>query len=285
MPRFEMKSSTVASVLLHVAVLGWAMISFSSKSFEATPPESMPVDIISADQFSKITKGVETGKKSNTPKPLVEKKADIPKPVDEPTPKITEKQEIKATQPQPEPEKPPEKKVEPKQEPKSDPIAEAIKKEEKKPDPPKPKKPEPKFDPSKIQALLDKRAPQRVAAAGDTVNNEQTLGKSNANAVTLSQSELDALRRRISECWTPPAGAMEAQKLLVVFRVIFNANGTVRQGPDVVEAPASATGPAFAESARRAILACQPYTMLRPETFSLWRDMEIGFTPADMFHN
>lgn len=284
MPRFEMKTGTVASLLLHGAVLGWCLISFSGKSMEVPPAESMPVDIISADQFSKITKGVEKAKPKETPKPLAEKKAE-PKPVEEQAPKVTEKQEIKtaSAQPQPVPQEKPPEKTEQKPEQKSDPIAEAIKKEEKKPDPPKPKKPEPKFDPNKIAALLDKRTPQRQASAGDEVNTDPSLGKSNATAVRLSQSELDALRRRISECWNPPAGAQSADKLLVVFRVIFNPNGTVKKGPDVVEAPASAAGPAFADSARRAILACQPYTMLRPETYAVWRDMEVGFTPADMF--
>ncbi|HZP77651.1 MAG TPA: protein TolA [Pseudolabrys sp.] len=286
MPRFEMKASTVASVALHAAVLGWALISFSSKSFEATPPESMPVDIISADQFSKITKGVEKAKPSEKPKPFVETKAEQPKPVDDMTPKVVEKkEEVKPTTQQPQPEKPPEKKVEPKQEQKSDPIAEAIKKEEKKPDPPKPKKPEPKFDPNKIAALLDKRTPQRTAAAGDVVNTDQSLGRANATAVKLSQSELDAMRRRISECWNPPVGAENAQNLVVVFRVIFNANGTIKEGPDVIEGPATNYGAAVAESAKRAILQCQPYTMLRPETFSVWRDMEVGFNPSDMFRN
>ena len=78
-------------------------------------------------------------------------------------------------------------------------------------------------------------------------------------------------------------GADAAQDLTVVFRVLFNEDGTVKQGPSVVEGGASAFGPVFAESARRAILQCQPYTMLRRETFNLWKDMEIGFKPSDMF--
>ena len=58
-----------------------------------------------------------------------------------------------------------------------------------------------------------------------------------------------------------------AQDLLVVFRVIFNEDGTVKRGPDVIGGRPGATGPIFAESARRAILQCQPYTMLRRETY------------------
>jgi colicin import membrane protein len=51
----------------------------------------------------------------------------------------------------------------------------------------------------------------------------------------------------------------------------------------VVEGAPSALGPVFAESARRAILQCQPYTMLRPEHYAQWRDMEMVFNLRDMF--
>jgi colicin import membrane protein len=57
----------------------------------------------------------------------------------------------------------------------------------------------------------------------------------------------------------------------------------VKQGPDVIGGRPSALGPVFAESARRAILQCQPYTMLRKETYDNWKDMELAFRPSDMF--
>lgn len=299
----EMKTASVISTGLHVAVLVFATLSFTSKSFDVTPAESLPVDFISDKQFSEITKGIKDAPKpEEKPKPLVEKKADVQKSVEETKPKVTEKKELeqaaeKAPPPEPQPkpkeakaEKPPE----PKPEPKPDPVAKKIEQAEHQeakatptPLPPKrppmKKPPEPKFDADKIAALLDKREPVRTAATGEEVNPNAGLGRVNGTAVRLSQSELDALRRRISQCWTPPVGADAAQDLTVVFRVLFNEDGTVKQGPSVVEGGASAFGPVFAESARRAILQCQPYTMLRRETFNLWKDMEIGFKPSDMF--
>jgi len=85
----KVDKTLIASVSLHVLVIGWGLVSFSTRSLEASPPESMPVDIISADQLSKITAGIKTGAKDK-PKPLVEKIADA-KPVDDPVGKITEK--------------------------------------------------------------------------------------------------------------------------------------------------------------------------------------------------
>ncbi len=137
--------TVLASVALHLAVLGWGLISFQSKAFDAIPEESLPVDVISSDQLAKVMAGMKTGKK-DAPKPLVEKVAEAKPPVDDTVGKITEKPPViteSAPPPAPEPPKVVEKKPDPKPEPPK-PVAET------KPEPPKPveKKPEPpKIDP------------------------------------------------------------------------------------------------------------------------------------------
>jgi len=87
--KLKVDKTLAASVALHVLVIGWGLVSFSTKAFESVPEESLPVDIISADQLAKVTAGMKTGKKEN-PKPLVEKVAEA-KPVDDAVGKITEK--------------------------------------------------------------------------------------------------------------------------------------------------------------------------------------------------
>jgi outer membrane biosynthesis protein TonB len=279
-----MKTASAISTGLHAAVLLWALVSFSGKTFEVTPAESLPVDLVSEKDFSAMTKGAKQAPKLEISKPLVEKIADA-KPAEEIVPKLTEKKELKAVQ---------EKTAEPQPLPKPDPIAEKLKKPdeqkqqakvEPQPLPPKkpPQKQQPKFDVDKIAALLDKRDPQRNAVTGAELNSTPSLGRANATASTLSQSEIDAFRRRITDCWSPPVGMDNAQELVVVFRVIFNPDGTVRIGPDVIGGKLNPAGPIFAESAKRAILQCQPYTMLRKETYDNWKDMEIAFKPSDMF--
>jgi hypothetical protein len=39
----------------------------------------------------------------------------------------------------------------------------------------------------------------------------------------------------------------------------------------------------MAESAKRAILTCQPFKMLRADTYDQWKDIEITFDPREMF--
>jgi outer membrane biosynthesis protein TonB len=279
-----MRTASAISTGLHAAVLLWALVSFSGKTFEVTPAESLPIDLVSEKDFSAMTKGAKQAPKLEISKPLVEKIADA-KPAEEIVPKLTEKKELKAVQ---------EKTAEPQPLPKPDPIAEKLKKPdeqkqqakaEPQPLPPKkpPQKQQPKFDADKIAALLDKRDSQRNAATGAELNSTLSLGRANATASKLSQSEIDAFRRRITDCWSPPVGMDNAQELVVVFRVIFNPDGTVRIGPDVIGGKLNPAGPIFAESAKRAILQCQPYTMLRKETYDNWKDMEIAFKPSDMF--
>ena len=310
-----MRTGLTISSGIHASVLLWAVLTFSTTPFEAAPSDSVPVDIISATEFTQMTQGSKTAKQTETPKPLVEKEGEK-KPSPEPTPKVTEKKEIVAAkteptppvpevkpEPKPEPPKPAPKaeaKPEPKQpEEKSDPIAEALKKEDTKkkedekkkaeaqtvPIPvrkPPPPKPQPQFDPSKIAALLDKRDPQRQAATGETINRTASLGVPTGSAATLSQSDIDALRAQIQACWNPPAGALEARELIVDVRLQLNRDGSVSAEPQVMNARSHPQFQVAAEAARRAIKRCSPYKMPIAK-YDLWQDVEVRFDPRDMY--
>lgn len=286
-----MKPGITISCVGHVGVLVWGIVAFAAKPMDAPATDALPVDFISAKQFSEMTAGVKNAPKLETPKPLADK-IDVPKPIPQLAPTVADKPEIvtntAAQQPPLPPPKPPEKKKEPEQ--KIDPIAQELKKEEAKKPPPKPeekpapKKPAqqtPKFDASQVAALLDKRAPRRQLAAAETLNNAPSLGTAAGSAAKLSQTEIDALRARINECWNPPAASLNDAKIYVVLRVLFRPDGMIARDPAVVEGTASATGPVLAESAKRAMLGCQPFTMLKPEHFDQWKDMEIKFDPHD----
>jgi colicin import membrane protein len=282
-----MRKATAISAGLHAAVLLWATLSFSGKSFDVTPAESLPVDFISEKDFSEMTKGVKDAPKVETPKPLVEKKAEEPpKPVEEAKPKITEKKELQAAKEatqQPEP--PP---------PKADPIAEKLKQQDEpkqtkaeQPLPPKkpPQKPQPKFDADKIAALLDKRDPQRSAATGVEANATPSLGTASGAAAQLSQSEIDALRARLMALWNPPVGMQDASQTQVTIRIRFRKDGTLAIGPQVITSGSGAQFAAMRDSAVRAVFVGQPYTMLRPEHYEQWKEIDFTFDTRQMFHD
>ena len=280
----QMRMASAISTGLHAAVLLWALVSFSGKTFEVTPAESLPVDLVSEKDFSEMTKGVKKAPKIDMPKPLVEKKDD-PKPVEDPTPKLTEKKEIKATA---------EKTPEPQPLPKPDPIAEKLKKQDEhkeakeQPQPLPPKKPvhqQPKFDADKIAALLDKRDPQRTAATGAEPNSMPALGTASGSAARLSQSEIDALRQRLMSLWNPPVGAQDVDQFQVTIRIRFKRDGTLEMGPQVMTSGSGARFNAIRDSAVRAVLIGQPFTMLRPEHYNIWKEMDFTFDTKEMFNN
>jgi len=300
-----MKRATVISLVAHGAILGWALLSFS-RSLDTLPLESMAVDVISADQLSKVTAGVEKARQIETPKPLAEKVAEI-KPVEDLNAKVVEKKEVTATAaestPEPAPPKPdpkpaaapPEQKTETKAadkkepEQKVDPIAEALKKDDaKKPEKkvetkPQPvKKPEPqqpKFDPRKVAALLDKRDSTRLASAGPVLNTTAALGAPKGNDPTLSQNELDALRRRLANNWIIPPNT--PADLQVRIYITLRRDGTLAAPPQVHTGDRSGRYEQLKESTVRAILASQPFDMLRPSTYETWQELDITFVPRD----
>jgi colicin import membrane protein len=297
--KYEIDTSLAASVALHAAVLGWGILSFSTRSLEAKPQDALPVDIISSEQLSQITKGTKTGQK-DAKAPLVEKVGEA-KPVDDPVGKVTEKKEVAAASEKPPEPKPPEKKpeeakpVEKKQEQQTDPIAEALKKEQqKKPVEKKEAKVEPKkedkpkkervYDNSKIAALLDKRNPERHAMAGDTINPNSSFGTAAGQAQRLTMSWVGALQARIKQCWNVPAGVRDAENIEVRVYFELRKDGTVAGPPRLLAGPPNAQGPAIGESAIRAIQQCQPYNFLpQAEYVGGWDRLDITFSSRDLF--
>lgn len=309
--KVRVDKTLVASVALHVLVLGWGLVSFSTKAFDLMPEESVPVDVISADQLAKVMAGMKTGQKA--PTPLVEKVAEA-KPVEDAVGKITEKAPVVTeTAPPPAPkveEKPVEKKpdppkvveakpkeepkkeepkpVEKKPEPKVDPIAEAIKKEEKKkpkppvqaakpPEPAKPKIIERHFDQSKIAALLDKRDPSRQAVTGETLNSNAALGLAKGKAADNSATWGALFQAQVERCWKKPYGGIEAQKSEAAFAIKLKRDGTLEGMPVPEGTPATPFLRVYQESALRAIIECQPYK-LPAAYFDEWKYFAPVFT-------
>jgi len=310
-----MRTATTISAIGHAAVLLWSVWSLAARPLVNPPSDALPVDIVSAAEFSQITQGVKDAPKVEPQKPLVERIAEA-KPVEDPTAKVVEnKKEVKAArEPPPAPEakpveaekKPDEKKTEKTPEEnktekktadaKPDAIAEALEKAEVKPTknadkahadktpvpPKKPAPPAPKFDPKRVEALLDKRDPTRLAAAGETINNAASFGLPSGKDSRLSLNELEALRARLAQLWTPPAGARNPQELVVVVRIRLKPDGTLAAPPEVLNNGTTLHFLASRDSAKRAVIRGQPYDMLKPEHYEQWKDIEITFNPRDM---
>ena len=182
------------------------------------------------------------------------------------------------------PDKIPEKKEEPKPEPKAtvEPTQPRVKTKPKpKPEPPKP------VDMASVLknvAKLKKDAP--VAEKEQAAKPEPRGSQSNIANKPLSISELDAIRRQIERCWNVPAGAKDAQDMVVEIHVDMNPDRTVREFKVVNSARMNSDQyfRAMAESAVRAILRCgrdQPL-QLPPDKYDTWRSFTLSFNPREM---
>lgn len=288
-----MRSDWIISGCGHVAIFVAGFVTLASSKPIPDMANLVPVIVHTDSDVSRAALGQQNAKDHENPKPLADK-IDVQKQVEQVAPKAAPKPEIKTeakpAQPQP---KQPEPKLDPKaaekpekKDPKFKPdkIADLLKKEEKqKPREDKAAEHSPKYDASQIAQLLDHRDPRRELASAGELNSHASLGAPNAPPdAKLSQTEIDALRQRIHECWSPPPGIDSSTNIYVELRVLFRQDGSLAQPPVVVAGSPSPLGPALAESGKRALLQCQPFTMLKPEHYAQWRDITVNFNPREM---
>ena len=291
--RSRLGTGGTVSTVAHVLILGSTLVWFTAAPLKVSEEDSIPIDIISDTQLSKLTAGIKTAPKAETPKPMADKVGEAKQPQDQAAKVVDNKPEVrtasKEATPPPEPPKP--KAAEAKKpEPKTDEIAEALKKAEKKPAPPKPqpqpKKPDPNLE-AKIEsklALLDKRESQRQTIT-NTMVSPASLGTTTPNSQFLMQSWMGALRARVESFWDIPAGSLDVADLTVQVRVRFNRDGSLKGEPVVLN---DSSNPAFrvaAEASLRALRRGAPYSFLPASQYETWNDVELDFRPQDMFRS
>lgn len=128
------------------------------------------------------------------------------------------------------------------------------------------KKPKPSFEEEIARALISKKR---------GFNAEKPL----------TISEIDLVRQQIARCWNLPAGAKNAENMIIEIAVAMNPDGTVRNAR--VNNSGLRADPflrAMAESALRAVLnrRCQPFKLPR-DKFDRWKTMTLVFNPKEMF--
>ncbi len=306
------KPSNELADYVPVSIVTDADISHAAIGQKNVPKPDKPKPL--ADKVGDL-KQVEQDAPKVVNKPEITTTATAPAPEPKPLPKQEEKAEEKPQpksqaeaqeKPEPKPhdqaQRKPQEKPEEKPQDNPKPDAKTARKPEKKPDPfkadqianllkkthspqphDKPTPKTPKYNANQIADLLDRRAPQRQLATATALNSRARLGAPNAAPdAQLSQSEIDALRERLRECWSPPAGINGSMNISVSLRVLFKRDGSLAQMPVVVAGSPSPLGPALAESGKRALLLCQPFTMLKPEHYAQWRDITVDFDPRDL---
>ena len=316
-----MRWSLATSLILHVGILLIAVGVFQSpEEYVVEELESVPVDIVSLEEFSKRQ---ETQKDVPEPEPekKIAPKLKVVPEIKEIAPKVAEEVKQAAREPQPEPEPKPAKVPEPVAEPeppKPEPLEELIKKTEDvipEPEPEakpeekakapvplprtkpkqlvrkvaelkkKKKKKKPAFNPNDVAALLNKIDEARAAPSlSSDLDGAPKRGEFNSTGTDdrISANELDWLRQRIGRCWNVPAGARDAQNLIVKIRIQMDPLGNIMGQPRIINNSNHPVFDAAARSALAAVIGCQPYDKLPAEKYSSWKDMIINFDPSLM---
>ena len=255
-----MRKAIVGSAALHVGIIASTMIVWPhALDLPDEPTPVIPVELVSISEETNIRATAA----DETP----------PQPEDQPPP-----------QPQADA-APPETEVAPDEKPA------AIKPIEKAEDAPKPptvaprQKPKPeakrnKFDVDSILALLDQKTqnpstPQPNAAKAETT--QKGFGAQSA----MTMSEVDALLAQMRECWNPPAGAPNPEKLIVQVRVFLTQDGHLERPAQLLTKSSDPYMRSAGEAALRAVNVCEPYKM-PVDKYSSWHEIELTFDPSKM---
>ena len=92
-------------------------------------------------------------------------------------------------------------------------------------------------------------------------------------------SELDALKRKLRNNWSIPPGTLPDMEVRIF--ITLRRDGTLAGPPQVQTKGSGGAYAALRDSVIRAINASQPFTMLRPEHYEVWHELDATFTPRD----
>lgn len=137
------------------------------------------------------------------------------------------------------------------------------------------------FDPNAIAKAIGEAKPSRQEAS------LTPLGAPNANAQRMSPSMSAAIDGWLQEaylnCWSQPPTMPPGDRYVAQVRVAFNPDGSLAVRPLLVNRPSDPAWRAYAESAMRAVLKCNPLHVPPQYApyFEQWRAKTVHFDPQD----
>lgn len=313
-----MKSSLYKSMALHIVVLILIVVDLPLFGRHDMTLDQVPIivdlDQVNISEMTNLPAKAEFGEQDQAATKVKEEK---PAPAPEPEqPKPAPIPDVKPLEQNPEPVD------ETADEPKQDFIVPPQPSKPKLPDQkPEPKRPTPPPQPEKPKTAAPKKTePKKPDVKTKPTDNmlknlldsvdslEQNLGTQNTNAVIkegtkvqnmgieggskgsyfseLSISETDAIASRLRACWNLDPGAMGIEDMIVEIRAYLNKDGSV-QKVDVLDSGRYSRDAHFrsvADSAKRAVYICAPYSILTQkysDKYDMWKTMLLRFNPIN----
>ena len=236
-----------------------------TKEEETPEQEEVQEEKTSNNSFLEAPKPAEkpkTPEPKKTPKPLPPKPAHKPKPPAKPKPEPKKDDKTPPVQPKPEPKEQPKKEL-------TNPLKSLMD----------------SVDELKAEAA-EKTQKATIAAGTEVKNMGVEGGKDGSYFQELSITETDLIASRLRECWNLDPGAMGLQNMIIEIRAHLNQDGSVRdvQILDTSRYNSDNRFRAIAESARRAVYTCQPYSIFAEkygDKYDMWRTLKLRFNPMD----
>jgi outer membrane biosynthesis protein TonB len=284
-----MRKAAYYSAGLHLGIVFFAAVIWPLLDFDREMPEPiMPVEIVASLPQSKAEPTPEP-KAEPAPEPPKEAKPEPPTPTpptppppQPPAPKVEQQPEaIPLPKPQPPKPEPPKETAQPQpQEPQVRPVVK--------------EKPEPPTQNKNLMAsvlkTVEKLDQDQKKMADKPAPKTETQTPPNSTVSNLDRTRREAqlgdlVRQQIKQCWNVPAGAKDIQNMVVEIRMQLGPDGAV-QRVEPRDAGRMASDPFYrtvAESAMRAVLnpRCNPLK-LPPDSYDIWRDMTLVFSPKDL---
>jgi hypothetical protein len=151
--------------------------------------------------------------------------------------------------------------------------------------PPPPTSPLPAYTPAepdlslKYHVMLGLPADLPSTSAQDNPGDDFDAAAS--EKADIASSLVTEFRRHLRTCAKLPTSIVPSDKIKIKLRVFMTPDGRLATKPVLIEASASAKGPALMQSTISALEACQPYAMLPADRYGEWKVLDLSFTPQD----
>jgi outer membrane biosynthesis protein TonB len=278
------------SLAIHAGVMAAALVSLpNAQQYEVEERDAIPIELIPEVTEQSTRQAVKVDAPPPEPEQVVAPPKIEPKPEAPPVPAAVEPEPVPEPATEAEPAPPA---------PDQDALKELTEQaqEAPKPKPPTPRpRPKPKPKPAEkpkelntdeLAALLNKipdSAPKQEPSEVDGTPAQGPVDSLTGSDAANSADLVDYLRAKMTTCWNPPTGVMEAQDLVVEVEIQFAEDGTVLGTPIVKN---SSPNPLFGVASAavvRAVLRCQPYDQLPRARYEEWRKATVVADPSKMF--
>jgi hypothetical protein len=292
------RTDIAASAVVHLTLVALIVLISEVHPFHAPPSDTVAVDIVTPEELKKEEERAPEPVPTPTPTPTPDFRLPeftVNDKLDETTPPATKAPpEKQAAQQQPAPRPSPQPSPPPRER-----DANAQPQPTPQPQPPQ-AQPVPQPQPAPQQApsytppepdvtvkygvmlgLPDVSPPLSSDAVKDAPK-DNVGGARDTVAAKLSSEVVAELYRHLRSCAKLPAEVSRSDKVHIKLRTFMTTDGRLAAEPALIEASASPSkGLAMMQSAKSALLACQPYTMLPADKYQEWKVLDLTFTPKD----